>query len=308
MNNPLLSIIIPTHNRPQLVVRAVKSALEQTVKDLEIIVVDDASEVTPELPQDSRVRMVRLSQPSGGSVARNVGTRAARSRWITYLDDDDRLLPDMVEQSLKALSKHSSKEPVALISGLEVVNVLGEVTQKRIPPQLHEKGSHFFLEEIEPDYSHNTKQTLVVERQVIEQIGGWDETFRSRVHSELFLRLNPACSIIGLPVVTYQLTAHEGTRVSQNVKLRIESFQRLINKHHDLFKAHPKTFADFLFKHGERLLEMGQIQHAILTFLRAMQLDLKPTLLKLKYLLKYLLLDKNFNENKSTVSTVIDNR
>lgn len=282
MSNPLLSIIIPTHNRPQLVIRAVKSALEQTMEDLEVIVVDDASEVSPELPQDSRVRTIRLSQQAGGATARNVGTKAARARWVTYLDDDDKLLPNMAQVSLKALWENTSKIPVAVISGLEVVDAQGKITQKRIPPKLRAQGAHFFLEELEPGYSYNNKQTLVVERQVIEQIGGWDETFRSRVHSELFLRLNPACSIIGLPIVTYQLNAHEGLRVSQDVQLRQESFERLINKHNSLFQAHPKTFAKFLCNHAERSFELKQPKAAIFSLFRAMQLDLNSTLEQMK--------------------------
>ncbi len=287
MSNPLLSVIIPTHNRPQLVIRAVKSALEQTMEDLEVIVVDDASEVPLELPQDNRVRTIRLSQPSGGAAARNVGTKAARGRWITYLDDDDRLLTDMASVSLKALSENSCKTPAAVISGLEVVDDRGTVTDKRIPPKIRQQGAHFFLEQLEPGYSYNNKQTLVVERKVIDRIGGWDETFRSRVHSELFLRLNPACSIIGLPIVTYQLTAHEGVRVSRDLQLRQESFERLINKHQSLFKAHPKTFANFLCNHAEKSFELGQPKAAIFSFLRAMQLDLNPTLRRIKSLSTY---------------------
>lgn len=284
MSNPLLSIIIPTHNRPQLVIRAVKSALEQTMKDLEVIVIDDASQVPPELPQDSRVRMIRLSQASGGAAARNLGTSSACGRWITYLDDDDILLPDMAAVSLKALSENTFKTPVAVISGLEVVDAQGKVTQKRIPPKLREQGAHFFLEELAPGYSYNTKQTLVVERKLIEQIGGWDEAFRSRVHSELFLRLNPACSIIGLPIVTYQLSAHEGIRVSRDVQLRQESFERLLNKHQNLFETHPRTFAKFLCDHAEWSFELGQPKAAILTLMRAMRLDSKLTRERIKSL------------------------
>ncbi|MGD1909708.1 MAG: glycosyltransferase [Rivularia sp. (in: cyanobacteria)] len=289
MKNPLLSIIIPTHNRPQLVLRAVKSALEQTMEDLEVIVVDDASQTPPQLPQDSRVRMIRLPQLLGGAAARNIGTQAARSRWVTYLDDDDRILRDMASISLKAISENTSTSSIAVISGLEVVDSRGKVTQKRIPPRLRSQGTHFFLEELETGYSYNTKQTLVVERKVIEQIGGWDETFRSRVHSELFLRLNCACSIIGLPIVTYQLTAHEGVRVSRDVKLRQESFQRLINKHKSLFKVHPKMFAKFLCDHAEKSLEFDQPQAAISSYLYAMQLDLKLTLKQIKLLTIHIL-------------------
>ncbi len=258
MSNPLLSIIIPTHNRPHLLPRAVKSALEQTMNDLEVIVVDDGSVQSPELSiEDSRLRVIRLPESRGGAAARNVGTEAARGKWITYLDDDDRLLPNMAAVSLKALSEANLPVPVAVISGLEEVNSQGKVIGKRFPPAIRPRGVHFALEKIEAGYSYNTKQTLVVEREVMQQIGGWDETFRSRVHSELFLRLNPVCSIIGLPIITYQLYVHEGERVSRDPKLRQESFQRLVQKHEAIFKAHPKMFADFVYQNAYRCNKLG---------------------------------------------------
>ena len=191
MSNPALSIIIPTRDRPHLLPRAVKSALEQTFADLEVIVVDDASTQLVELPEDPRLRIIRLSKPRGGAAARNVGTDAAIGRWVMYLDDDDRLLPHMAAVSLDALAQATLSAPVAVLSGMELVDAQGNITGSLLPPPARPRGAHFSLEELEPGCSYNTKQTLVVEREVIRSIGGWDEEFRSRVHSELFLRLNP---------------------------------------------------------------------------------------------------------------------
>ena len=273
MIKPLLSIIIPTHNRQHIVPRAVQSALEQTIEDLEVIVVDDGSEPPLNLPPNPRVRLIRLAENRGVSAARNVGTNEARGRWVTYLDDDDRLLPEMVALSLKKISETSLNEAVAVISGLEIVNPQGQVVKTRIPPPLCPRGAHFSLEQIEPGYSYFTKQTLLVERDLIRQIGGWDENFRSRVTTELFLRLNPVCSIIGLPVVTYQLNAHEGKRISRNLTLRQESFHRLIQKHGSVFRAHPKMFAYFVYDHAIKSKELGQKRAYFFNFCWAIRLD-----------------------------------
>ncbi|MCX7596029.1 MAG: glycosyltransferase family 2 protein, partial [Fischerella sp.] len=156
---------------------------------------------------------------------------------------------------------------------IQVVNSQGQLKKKRLPPPLRPRGAHFSLENLEPGYSYHTKQTLVVERQVIQQIGGWDETFRSRVHSELFLRLNPVCSIIGLPIITYQLYSHEGERISRDPKLRQESFQRLVNKHKSLFKTHPKAFANFVYEHARMSYKLGQKGAALTSLFWAMRLD-----------------------------------
>ena len=286
MNNILLSIIIPTYNRPQFLPRAVESALQQTVEEVEVIVVDDGSEEPVTLPEHSQLKVIRLSQNSGNAVARNVGLKAAKGQYVTYLDDDDQLLPNMAQVSLDALKNTTLPQPVAALSGLEVIKPDGELIDRRLPPTLP-LGSHFFLEDIEPEKSYFSKQTLVVERELLLEIGGYDETFTSRVHTEMFLRLNPVCSILGLPTVTYQLTAHEGERISRNPALRQVNFERLVNKHESLFKLHPKTFASFLCDHAERSLELGQPKAATLSILRAMKLNLKPTLVRIKSLLAY---------------------
>ena len=277
---PKLSIIIPTRDRPQLLPRAVQSALSQTMTDLEVIVVDDASTQPVDLAADPRLRIIRLSQARGGAGARNVGTEAARGRWIAYLDDDDCLLPHMADVSLEAIAKATLPPPVAVISGLDVVDDAGKVLETRLPPPTRPRGCHFALEALEPGKSYNTKQTLVVEREVILQVGGWDETFRSRVHTELFLRLNPVCSILGLPIVTYQLYEHPGARVSRNTSLRQESFQRLIDKHEAIFRAHPQMFANFVYDHALMSYRMGQKSQAFSSVVWAIQIDPLRTMKK----------------------------
>ncbi|MEM8778276.1 MAG: glycosyltransferase family 2 protein [Cyanobacteria bacterium P01_G01_bin.49] len=269
MSQPQLSIIIPTHNRPHLLPLAIQSALDQTVKDLEVIVVDDGSAEPVKLPEHPQLRLVRLPENQGNAAARNAGAKAAKGRYISYLDDDDRLLPCMAEVSLKALNNSNLPQPIAVLSGLEVVNLEGKVIRTRFPPTLP-LGSHFFLEEIEPEKSFISKQTLVVERELLLKIGGYDENLKSRVHTEMFLRLNPVCSILGVPTVTYRLISHQGPRISKNPSLRQISFCYLVEKHQAIFQAHPKRFADFVYKHAITSYKLGQKQAAILSLLRSL--------------------------------------
>jgi glycosyltransferase involved in cell wall biosynthesis len=270
-NCPQLSIIIPTYNRPHLLPRAVESALAQSFEAIEVIVVDDASPTPVNLPDYPKLTVIRLPQNKGGAAARNIGAQAAKGRWITYLDDDDELLPDMVARSLAALAETTLPPPVAVLSGIEVINTSGTVTQTRFPPTLP-RGSRFHLESVDPKYSFSTKQTLVIEKEVLLQIGGFDESFPSRVHTELFLRLNPVCSLLGLPFVTYRLRAHEGTRISRNPNIRQVVFHQLIQKHSAAFRSSPKRFADFVYEHALRSYEMGQRWAALHHFLWAVRI------------------------------------
>jgi glycosyltransferase involved in cell wall biosynthesis len=105
--NPLVTAIIPTRNRPELVVRAVRSALCQTYFNLEVVVVvdgpDPATVAALEALDDSRLRVVALSENVGGSEARNVGGREAMGEWIALLDDDDEWLPEKTQRQVKSI-------------------------------------------------------------------------------------------------------------------------------------------------------------------------------------------------------------
>ncbi|MCU1313761.1 MAG: glycosyl transferase, group 2 family protein [Acidobacteriaceae bacterium] len=103
---PIVSVVIPTRNRPKLLVRAVRSALHQTLTDIEVIVVidgpDPATEAAMGALLDTRVRLERLTQSVGGSEARNIGVRTSRAPWIAFLDDDDEWLPEKLAVQLSA--------------------------------------------------------------------------------------------------------------------------------------------------------------------------------------------------------------
>ena len=108
-SKPKVSVVIPTRFRPELVRRAITSALAQTLQELEVIVVVDGPD--PETIEalrsieDFRVRIVALAENAGGSEARNIGVRCARGAWIALLDDDDEWYPAKLEKQLAAASR-----------------------------------------------------------------------------------------------------------------------------------------------------------------------------------------------------------
>lgn len=113
---PLVSVVIPTRNRPLLVKRAVQSALAQTLKELEVIVVIDGSdEVTPvELAKidEQRLRVIELPVSQGAADARNVGVSESAGEWIAFLDDDDEWLPQKLEVQLQAANRSNYAFPI----------------------------------------------------------------------------------------------------------------------------------------------------------------------------------------------------
>lgn len=116
MNEPKVSVVIPTCNRPALVVRAVKSALVQTLDKIEIIVVidgpDTATADAVSSINDRRVNIIRLPCPVGGAEARNIGIRISRGQFIALLDDDDEWSADKLSRQFERAAKASVRFPV----------------------------------------------------------------------------------------------------------------------------------------------------------------------------------------------------
>src|SRR5262245_24547581 len=95
---PLVTVVIPTHNRAGRVRSAIESVLHQTYADFEIVVVDDASEDGTENTVrgvlDPRVRYIRHAVARGDAAARNTGIRNSTGEYVAFLDDDDEWLPE----------------------------------------------------------------------------------------------------------------------------------------------------------------------------------------------------------------------
>ncbi|WP_242057794.1 MULTISPECIES: glycosyltransferase family 2 protein [Nostoc] len=115
-NQPVVSVVIPTRNRPQIVVRGAKSALSQTLQFIEVIVIVDGPDpqTVDALSQigDPRLRVIELPKNIGPSGARNTGVKEAKGTWIAFLDDDDQWLPQKLERQLEVANNSNSQFPV----------------------------------------------------------------------------------------------------------------------------------------------------------------------------------------------------
>lgn len=99
-STPAVSIILPTHNRPVLLLEAICSLLQQTRSDWEAIIVDDASNPPAVVPDDPRICIVRHDSGKGGAACKNTGIEFARAPVIAFLDDDDLYAPSYLERAL----------------------------------------------------------------------------------------------------------------------------------------------------------------------------------------------------------------
>jgi glycosyltransferase involved in cell wall biosynthesis len=116
LTSPDVSVVIPTRFRPELVTRAVRSALTQTVDHIEVVVVvdgpDDDTTAALAAIGDDRVRVIVLPAKGGAPNARNVGVLAARAPWTALLDDDDEWLPHKLAVQLAAARAAQVATPI----------------------------------------------------------------------------------------------------------------------------------------------------------------------------------------------------
>lgn len=117
----LISVIIPTYKRYDLIDRAIKSVLNQTYKNIEIIVVDDnikesieRKETEKILKKYPQVKYIKNEKNLGGGLTRNVGIKSAKADLIAFLDDDDEFLPTKIEKQYK-LYKSLDNNNIAII-------------------------------------------------------------------------------------------------------------------------------------------------------------------------------------------------
>ena len=196
--NKLVSVVVPTFNRAELVKRAAHSVLLQTYPDLEVIIIDDAStddtqrQVHALQHVDHRVRYFRHECNRGAQAARNTGIQAAKGRYIAFLDSDNEWLPRKLERQMTLFS-HRADLPGVVYCGYWEVAPSGNVLNEYIP-----RYRGLVYKQALDNWLTDTS-TLVVHRDILEKIHGFDENVRAYQEWDLCIRLARECQFDFVP-------------------------------------------------------------------------------------------------------------
>ena len=182
---PQVSVIIPTFNRAQMVRRAIESVLAQTFRDFELIVVDDGStDETRAFLESQKDKIVALfhERNRGPAAARNTGIAASNAPMIAFLDSDDYWLPQKLEVQASFFRQH----PQAIACQTEEVWIR---RGKRVnPKKIHRKPSgHIFVPSLR--LCLISPSAIMIKKQILDQIGWFDETLPACEDYDLWLRL-----------------------------------------------------------------------------------------------------------------------
>ncbi len=231
-HNPIVSVYIPTYNRSGLLKRAINSVLEQTVKDVEIVVVDDNSpDDTPEvmaqiMAEHPQVKYFRNSENRGACYNRNLAIRNASGKFVTGLDDDDYFLPNRLESFLNAWQTKSPKT-IALFDNVKVKKTATEMETIVCPKFVDFDGLCI---------RNDVGNQVFAERSLFSSGIEYDEKLKSWQDIELWLHIlaeNKNKCFENIEQYTYIFDkSHPHERISSvNVDKHLNSFNYIKAKH-----------------------------------------------------------------------------
>lgn len=269
-----VTVVVPTHNRLPLLQTTIATILDQRDVSFDIVVVNDGSvdgtaqwlnKISAENP---RVHAVHHAQPRRLPGARNTGIASARGRWVAFCDDDDLWSPDKLKAQLQALSATSARWAcTAAIIVDEKLRIIGHH---------HVKGGDIFRDLLVANAVPSGGSTVVVERSLINELGGFDETLTSSEDWDMWIRLarHSPVAAVDRPLTAYRqaigamsadvarmrssrlqvLGRYQEFATALGVSRNDASFERFLAK--QLLRAGSRTgaaaiFTDLVVKHGK---------------------------------------------------------
>jgi glycosyltransferase involved in cell wall biosynthesis len=226
---PKVSVIIPTRNRAEFLRQAITSALKQTLQNLEIIVVDDASEdYTGHVIQsftDPRIRYIRHDTCRGQGATRNAGLHLASGEYVALLDDDDQWMPQKLERQVALLDESPSK--VAMVyTGICRIDVSTKRIVNWVIPD--KRGSLF--EDICKQNFIGGCSSVMFRRSCLDKIGCFDEELASAADYDMWLRISKEFDIEYIREALVVYAVHPN-RISTNYESKVRGLEAVLKKH-----------------------------------------------------------------------------
>jgi glycosyltransferase involved in cell wall biosynthesis len=230
---PAVDVIIPVRNRAQLISACLDSVHAQTLQPHAVIVVDDgSSDATPQIIEAYAARWPALrlirSVPRGVSHARNIGLGASRAPFVAFLDSDDVWLPEKLERQMALFASAGAQTGFVHCACFRISDW---ENPSQTPQEFWPTRRGDIFKDISENFYHiaGSASAVVARRDLIERVGGFDETLLCGEDLDLWLRLARLSHIDYVPAALVGLRAHRGSTFSLAVRNNPEFvlFQRL---------------------------------------------------------------------------------
>ena len=270
-DNPTVSVIIPTYNRAHLIGKAIKSVLNQTYQDFEIIVVDDGStDNTGEIVKsfdNFKIRYISNSNNRGASAARNTGIRASQGEYIALLDSDDEWLPEKLDKQIKVLQNKSPEVGVAYSDVLYI-----DKNGKNMNRKLSNPGKEGYIyEDLLGENYVGTPSALLIKKECFNRVGLFDDLLNAQDDWDMWIRIAKyyRFAFIKVPLVKYRLHSN---RISENLELKIITENKILVKYTNELKKRRGVHSKHYFNIGNKFCHMGKTKEGRRYLLKAISL------------------------------------
>ena len=251
----MISVVIPTYNRAQTIRMAVDSVLNQTYRDIELIIVDDAStdgtqDVVTQIADD-RIRYLRLEQRSGACNARNIGALSARGEFISFQDSDDKWHLDKLEKQYQFMIDRNLDFSFCGMTRI----MLEDPHRKYYYPNVDMDDNKDYFDQLLYLNRVGT-QTIICKRECFEKIRfdvtlkrfqDWDFALQAaRIYSIGYLRESLVDSFV------------QKDSISKSSLANKNAWESLYNKYKKDIQKNPTTYAKYLFRLGNEVVLFNQ--------------------------------------------------
>lgn len=275
----LISVIITTYKRDdKYISRAIESVRNQTIENIEIIIVDDNGEGTPyqqmvsellrDFSNDNRIVYLPNTTNQGAQVSRNNGIEVSKGKFIAFLDDDDEWLPDKLEQQLNVFTSSNDKNLGLVYCDYYVVNQLGnkEVIKKIDVPLYEDKRA--FVELLRINYIASTSFPLI-KKDCFKKVGLFDTNLKASQDYDMWVRIVKEYSInrVDKPLVKYY--KHNDERITSDFRKKELAEKAFLNKHMNHLKEDNKAVSDKYKKIGIYLMKQQKNREAREYFIKS---------------------------------------
>lgn len=187
-DRPLVSVVIPTFNRAELVKRALQSVLGQTYGNLEVLIVDDAStDNTAEVVgviADPRIRYLRQQKNGGAATSRNIGVQSANGEFVAYLDSDDTWEPEKVARQMAAMLQRPTPSQVVCYTQA----IIDDGVNRKVMPPRGKRAAEPIADYVLSDEGLIHTSTVLLPR-ALASIAPFNTTYRVLEDWDVFLTL-----------------------------------------------------------------------------------------------------------------------
>lgn len=224
VNERSLTVIIPTYNRREALLRAITSVMEQSHEVSEIIIIDDKSNFSVEdllrsyhkrLLKEEKLKVITNEKNIGSAASRNIGARHAIGKYVAFLDSDDTWLPNKCQEQIKLFEANDS---IDLVYCDQFLNRSGKLLKSG--KILH---TNDVLHHLSNGWTAPNTSTLMFKKDSFLNVGGFSENLKSCQDHDLWFKVasqNFKIQVVMEPLTVFNLDGSD--RISKNMEARLQ--------------------------------------------------------------------------------------